>query len=127
MQRLRLAVDLAIRNGSRLAALYVRGWNQAQLDQRKAAELGLVPARAVHRWTSASRPRSTPRRRADLIVAGASGHPRMWEKLLGGVTDDPLANLSLPDAAARAGPFRSGTAPGVVGFVERPIGLRDPL
>ncbi|HLN09148.1 MAG TPA: universal stress protein [Xanthobacteraceae bacterium] len=47
--RLQLAVDLAIRNGSRLTALYVREWNQAQLDQRKAAELGLVPASEIHR------------------------------------------------------------------------------
>jgi nucleotide-binding universal stress UspA family protein len=33
---------------------------------------------------------------ADLIVAGAFGHPRLWEKLLGGVTYDLLANMSLP-------------------------------
>ena len=37
--RLRLAADLAIRHGSRLTALYVREWNRAQLDARKAAEL----------------------------------------------------------------------------------------
>jgi nucleotide-binding universal stress UspA family protein len=33
---------------------------------------------------------------ADLIVAGAFGHPRLWEKLLGGVTYDLLARMSLP-------------------------------
>jgi len=33
---------------------------------------------------------------ADLIVAGAFGHPRIWEKLLGGVTRDLLARMSLP-------------------------------
>jgi nucleotide-binding universal stress UspA family protein len=33
---------------------------------------------------------------ADLIVAGAFGHPRLWEKLLGGVTYDLLANMSMP-------------------------------
>lgn len=33
---------------------------------------------------------------ADLIVAGAFGHPRLWEKLLGGVTHDLLAHMSLP-------------------------------
>ncbi|MGH6834888.1 MAG: universal stress protein [Methylocella sp.] len=33
---------------------------------------------------------------ADLIVAGAFGHPRLWEKLLGGVTRDLLARMSLP-------------------------------
>jgi len=33
---------------------------------------------------------------ADLVVAGAFGHPRLWEKLLGGVTRDLLAQMSLP-------------------------------
>jgi nucleotide-binding universal stress UspA family protein len=42
--RLRLAADLAIRHDSRLTALYARQWNRAQLDARKAAELGLVSA-----------------------------------------------------------------------------------
>jgi len=42
--RLRLAVDLAIRNDSRLTAIFVKEWNRDQLDLRKAAELGLVSA-----------------------------------------------------------------------------------
>jgi nucleotide-binding universal stress UspA family protein len=33
---------------------------------------------------------------ADLIVAGAFGHPRLWEKILGGVTHDLLARMTLP-------------------------------
>jgi len=33
---------------------------------------------------------------ADMIVAGAFGHPKLWEKLLGGVTRDLLAGMSLP-------------------------------
>jgi len=33
---------------------------------------------------------------ADMIVAGAFGHPRLWEKLLGGVTHDLIARMSLP-------------------------------
>ena len=33
---------------------------------------------------------------ADLIVAGAFGHPRLWEKMLGGVTHDLLAGMRLP-------------------------------
>ena len=40
-----------------------------------------------------------PKRRrcgADLIVAGAFGHPRLWEKMLGGVTHDLIARMSLP-------------------------------
>lgn len=33
---------------------------------------------------------------ADLIVAGAYGHPRLWEKMMGGVTRDLLAHMTLP-------------------------------
>jgi nucleotide-binding universal stress UspA family protein len=33
---------------------------------------------------------------ADLIVAGAFGHPKLWEKLLGGVTCDLLARMTMP-------------------------------
>lgn len=33
---------------------------------------------------------------ADLIVAGAFGHPKLWERLLGGVTRDLFARMSLP-------------------------------
>ncbi len=33
---------------------------------------------------------------ADLIVAGAFGHPRLWEKFMGGVTHDLLARMQLP-------------------------------
>lgn len=33
---------------------------------------------------------------ADLIVAGAFGQPRLWEKLMGGVTRDLLARMTLP-------------------------------
>jgi nucleotide-binding universal stress UspA family protein len=40
--RLRLAADLARRHESRLAALFVWEFNQAQLDMRKKAELGLA-------------------------------------------------------------------------------------
>jgi nucleotide-binding universal stress UspA family protein len=35
-------------------------------------------------------------RGADLIIAGAFGHPRLWEKMLGGVTYDLLTRMSLP-------------------------------
>jgi hypothetical protein len=42
LARLRLAVDLAARHGSRLTALYVREWDQAQQHERKTAELGLA-------------------------------------------------------------------------------------
>ena len=33
---------------------------------------------------------------ADLLVAGAFGHPKLWEKLLGGVTRDLLDRMDLP-------------------------------
>ena len=33
---------------------------------------------------------------ADMIVAGAFGHPRLWEKMLGGVTHDLMARMSMP-------------------------------
>lgn len=33
---------------------------------------------------------------ADLVVAGAFGHPRLWEKVMGGVTRDLLARMKLP-------------------------------
>jgi nucleotide-binding universal stress UspA family protein len=33
---------------------------------------------------------------ADLIVAGAFGHPKLWEKMMGGVTRDLLAQMTLP-------------------------------
>lgn len=33
---------------------------------------------------------------ADLIVAGAFGNPRLWEKMMGGVTRDLLARMNLP-------------------------------
>jgi nucleotide-binding universal stress UspA family protein len=60
--RLRLAADLAIRHDSRLTALYVREWNRAQLDARKAAELGLVSPQDCKTSTSASGLQSTPLR-----------------------------------------------------------------
>lgn len=47
LARLRLAADLAIRHDSYLTALYAREWSRAQLDRRKAAELGLVSARGL--------------------------------------------------------------------------------
>ena len=33
---------------------------------------------------------------ADLMVAGAFGHPRLWEKLLGEVTRDLLDRMNVP-------------------------------
>jgi len=47
--RLRLAADLAARHGSRLTALCAREWNRAQLEWRRAAELGLVSIAGLHK------------------------------------------------------------------------------
>ena len=47
LERLRLAADLAVRHDSYLTALYAREWSRAQLDRRKAAELGLVSAHSL--------------------------------------------------------------------------------
>jgi hypothetical protein len=44
---LRLAADVAVRHGSRLTALFAREWSRAQLDRRKAAELGLVSSKKM--------------------------------------------------------------------------------
>ena len=47
LERLQLAADLAIRHDSHLTALYAKEWSRAQLDRRKAAELGLISARGL--------------------------------------------------------------------------------
>jgi nucleotide-binding universal stress UspA family protein len=47
--RLRLAADLAYRHKSRLTALFVREFSQAQLDLRKDAELGLISGEDLDR------------------------------------------------------------------------------
>jgi nucleotide-binding universal stress UspA family protein len=47
--RLRLAIDLAVRNASRLTALCVRETSAAQLDERNTAELGLISAKELDR------------------------------------------------------------------------------
>jgi nucleotide-binding universal stress UspA family protein len=38
----------------------------------------------------------THERGADMIVAGAFGHPKLWEKLMGGVTRELLTRMTLP-------------------------------
>lgn len=32
-----------------------------------------------------------------LMVAGAFGHPKLWEKLMGGVTRELLAPMDMPN------------------------------
>jgi nucleotide-binding universal stress UspA family protein len=84
LTRLRLAADLAIRHGSRLTALFVREWTQAQWERRKAAELGLVSAegmRQLDERTKASIDAIAERLRATL------------EELTGGRTQADLLCL----------------------------------
>lgn len=74
--RLRLSIDLARRHASRLTALHVREWTQAQLARRKAAELGLVPAHEIDTLkldVEASIDRHVARLRAALSAA-TRGH-----------------------------------------------------
>lgn len=47
-ERVRLAVDLAARHASHLCALFVRDRDQAQMNELKSAELGLVSAQRLH-------------------------------------------------------------------------------
>src|SRR5579859_6570818 len=49
LARLRLAADLARRHAGRLTALYVREWSPAQIEMRRAAELGLASPEGLDR------------------------------------------------------------------------------
>ena len=85
--RLRLAVDLATRHGSRLTALYVREWDEAQQHERKTAELGLASGveldRLDHR-IEASNDDSEDELRAALEVLGKeSGLTTEWRSVDG--------------------------------------------
>ena len=55
-------------------------------------EINDIPAESVAEVMQAA----SRKGRADLIVVGAFGHPRLWEKVLGGVTRDLLAHMSMP-------------------------------
>lgn len=55
-------------------------------------EISNVPADAVAHVVQAEARKID----ADLTVAGAFGHPRLWEKALGGVIRDLLAQMSMP-------------------------------
>ena len=70
LTRLRLAADLAPRHGSRLTALFVREWTQAQWERRKAAELGLVSAEGMRQLDE--------RTRASIDAIAAAPARRLW-------------------------------------------------
>ena len=65
--------------------------------KRHGATVEAVRIEDVARGAIADRLQSEARALgADLIVAGAFGHPRLWEKMLGGVTNDLIGRMSLP-------------------------------
>jgi nucleotide-binding universal stress UspA family protein len=71
--RFRLAADLASRHGSRLTALYARQWSEAQIEERRTAELGLVSPDDVdrlHRRIEASIDGAVERLRSALNTLG---------------------------------------------------------
>ena len=64
---------------------------------RHGASISAVRLENVPRHEIADRLQSEAHARgADVIVAGAFGHPRLWEKMLGGVTHDLIARMRLP-------------------------------
>jgi len=65
--------------------------------KRHGADVSAVRLEDVPRDEIADRLQDEAQARgADLIVAGAFGHPRLWEKMLGGVTHDLMARMRLP-------------------------------
>jgi nucleotide-binding universal stress UspA family protein len=65
--------------------------------KRHGATVDAVRIKDVPRGAIADRLQSEARALgADLIVAGAFGHPRLWEKMLGGVTNDLIGHMNLP-------------------------------
>ncbi len=65
--------------------------------KRHGATVDALQIEGVPRGAIADRLQSEARALgADLIVAGAFGHPRLWEKMLGGVTNDLIGQMNLP-------------------------------
>ena len=64
---------------------------------RHGATVNLVRIENVHQGAIADRVQAEAHALgADLIVAGAFGHARLWEKMLGGVTQELLTRMRLP-------------------------------
>ncbi len=73
LQRLGMAVDLASRHGSRLTALYVHEWTEAQLHAHRTAEMGLVSGREL----------ASLDRRVEAALADEAEEPRSFLDTLG--------------------------------------------
>jgi nucleotide-binding universal stress UspA family protein len=64
--------------------------------RRHGATVSTVMCEARHASEGDTLQACAQQAQADLLVAGAYGHPRIWEKLLGGVTRDLLSRLTMP-------------------------------
>ena len=65
--------------------------------RRHGASIDLIQLESVPAWAIGDQlQNSAVELDADLLVTGAFGHPRLWEKILGGVTRDLLDRMSLP-------------------------------
>jgi nucleotide-binding universal stress UspA family protein len=84
-RRLRLAIDLAARHGSRLTVLYLRDLSPTQLEERRTAELGLVTADQLDRmneWIEASIKRQADRLKSVLDdLARPHGLATEWRSI----------------------------------------------
>lgn len=98
--RLRLALDLARRNGSCITALYIRGWSDAQLTHRQTAEFAgrsLTDVQALDDDVEAAIDRAARAQRQELEqLAARHGLVAEWRNLDG----DP--QTALPQQARYA-------------------------
>jgi hypothetical protein len=65
--------------------------------ERHGVSAELLQLENIAAWSIAEELQTAARRLgADLMVAGAFGQPRLWERLLGGVTRNLLDRMALP-------------------------------
>jgi nucleotide-binding universal stress UspA family protein len=98
--RLRLAVQLAKRHQSRLTALFVREWNEPQLAERKAAELGLMPAAEYESMTK--RIKASIDHAAEALQSDVEGLGRKHDLKIDWCVTDGQASLVVPQHARYA-------------------------
>jgi hypothetical protein len=105
--RLRLAADLACRHKCRLTVLFVREFNQAQLDLRKNAELGLVSAKDLDRLDQhiqSSIDEAADRLRSMMQALGSEHHLEVeWRRVDGpGWASAPQHAVAVRGCGSRA-------------------------